>query len=140
MSFLIPMPALIILMALALCLTMVAMSAVLGWRNRSRATVAVATPVAAPVAPEPAFVFNTAEVVSAIETLLAAQEQRRQDEQTALRSDLAALRGDVEWLASERMIEQAIEMCREGAPTQDISDSLGLSGDAIRTIRLLRAH
>lgn len=136
MSFSISMPALIILMALALCLAMVTMGAALGRRNRPRATAAVAAPLAHPVIPP----FNTAEIVGAIETLLAAQEQRRQDEQSVLRSDLAALRGDVEWLTSERMIEQAIEMCREGAPTQEISDSLGLSGDAIRTIRLLRAH
>lgn len=136
MSFSISMPALIILMALALCLAMVTMGAALGRRNRPRATAAVAVPLNPAVIPP----FNTAEIVGAIETLLAAQEQRRQDEQSVLRSDLAALRGDVEWLTSERMIEQAIEMCREGAPTQEISDSLGLSGDAIRTIRLLRAH
>nr|WP_111299324.1 hypothetical protein [Paracoccus saliphilus] len=140
MSFSISMPALIILMALALCLVMVAMGAVLGRRNRSKATVAATTALVPQITPEPAPGFSMSEIVDAIGTLLAAQEQRRQDDQSALRSDLAALRGDVEWLASERMIEQAIEMCREGAPTQDISDSLGLSSDAIRTIRLLRAH
>lgn len=139
MSFSISMPALIILMALALCLTLVTMGAVLGWRNRSRATVAAA-PLVPVIAREPVPALDMAAFVDAVESLLAAQEQRRQDDQTALRSDLAALRGDVEWLASERMIEQAIEMCREGTPTQDISDSLGLSNDAIRTIRLLRAH
>lgn len=71
---------------------------------------------------------------------LQAQDQRRQAEAVALRDDLNALRADVEWLTSERMIEQAIAMCREGLPNSEIGDTLGLSSDTVRTIRLLRTH
>lgn len=71
---------------------------------------------------------------------LQAQDQRRQAEAVALRDDLNALRSDVEWLTSERMIEQAIAMCREGLPNHEIGDTLGLSSDTVRTIRLLRTH
>ena len=64
---------------------------------------------------------------------LQAQDQRRQ-------AEAVAQRADVEWLTSERMIEQAIAMCREGLPNSEIGDTLGLSSDTVRTIRLLRTH
>lgn len=132
----IPVPALVI--ALSLVILAATASAFMASRRRRR--------LSAPVAPDPDAVpieTRISGLALRIELLgdqLASQEQLRRDEATALQDNLTALRCDVEWLTSERMIEQAIAMCREGAPNHEISDKLGLGPDAIRTIRLLRAH
>jgi len=58
----------------------------------------------------------------------------------ALRQDISAIRADLEWLAGERMIEQAIQMCRDDVASETIRSECGLSAEALRTIRLLRTH
>lgn len=57
-----------------------------------------------------------------------------------LESQVDAMRADLEWLAGERMIEQASTMLRKGLPPEKISEDLGLSLDAARTIALFRSH
>jgi hypothetical protein len=57
-----------------------------------------------------------------------------------LRQDISAIRADLEWLAGERMIEQAIQMCRDDVASDTIRSECGLSAEALRTIRLLRTH
>lgn len=57
-----------------------------------------------------------------------------------LESQVDAMRADLEWLAGERMIEQASAMVRRGLPAEKISEELGLSLDAARTIALFRSH
>ena len=54
--------------------------------------------------------------------------------------DLAAIRGDLEWLAGERMIEEAIALARTGTASEEIATETGLSADAIRTISAFRHH
>ncbi|MGP9805071.1 hypothetical protein [Paracoccus sp. NSM] len=135
-----PVPVLLIAAGLSLA------ALVSAWIMRARRNAAAAAAIRAQEA-EAEMSFAAEAPMSAlalrIELLgdqLQAQDQRRQAEAVALREDLNALRADVEWLTSERMIEQAIAMCREGLPNSEIGDTLGLSSDTVRTIRLLRTH
>ena len=57
-----------------------------------------------------------------------------------LRSELSSMKADIEWLAGERMIEQAISMAREGMDPGEISADTGLSFEAAHTIAALRRH
>jgi hypothetical protein len=79
-------------------------------------------------------------IVERIETRLSAQDRERCAQMELLRQDLAHMRADVEWLAGERMIEQAIEMCREGHSNERVSADLGLQPESVRTLKLLRTH
>ena len=51
-----------------------------------------------------------------------------------------ALCNGVEWLAGDRMIEQAIAMAQSGAQAESISSEMGLSLDDSRTIMHFRRH
>jgi hypothetical protein len=62
------------------------------------------------------------------------------DDMQSLRNDLSAIRADLEWLAGDRMIEQAIQMCRDGLPADKISADCGLSPESLRSLKVLRAH
>lgn len=53
---------------------------------------------------------------------------------------ISATRADIEWLADERMIEQASALVRKGMTPDRISDEMGLSLDTARTIALFRGH
>lgn len=66
--------------------------------------------------------------------------QERDAMLAAMAADLSATRAEVEWIGGERMIETAVQMCREGQAHAKISEDLGLSLDSVRTIALLRAH
>ena len=79
-------------------------------------------------------------IVEQIENRLATQDRHRLSDMDQLRQSVAHMRADVEWLVGERMIEQAIEMCRDGLSTDRISADLGLQPDAVKAIRLLRVH
>jgi orotate phosphoribosyltransferase-like protein len=57
-----------------------------------------------------------------------------------LREHLGDLKSDVEWLAGERMIEQAIQMARQGSDPDTIGNELGLSRDTAATIAMFRKH
>jgi hypothetical protein len=50
------------------------------------------------------------------------------------------MRADLEWLTGERMIEQAIQMCRDGYSSREVSQETGLAPEAVRTLNMLRAH
>ncbi|WP_304616288.1 hypothetical protein [Paracoccus sp. (in: a-proteobacteria)] len=139
MSLTIPVPVLLAAVALSAAVLVCA------WIMRARRRSAAAASQAQEAEAEMSFAAEAPMTALAlrIELLgdqLQAQDQRRQAEAVALRDDLNALRSDVEWLTSERMIEQAIAMCREGLPNHEIGDTLGLSSDTVRTIRLLRTH
>jgi len=56
------------------------------------------------------------------------------------RSDLAALRGELYWLAGDQVLDQAIQMCRDGLPLDEIGTETGLPEDTLRALRLLRCH
>ena len=118
------------LSALVLGLVLLAVGALLGWRDANRRLAAETRDAADMVAG----------LGQRLEQALAAQDARRSDEHRRLSDDLSAMRAEVDWLAGERMIEQAAQMCRDGVPAARIGEDLGLSQDTVRTIALLRAH
>ena len=104
-----------------------------GWRARR---VAAATVVA-----EPAGMPDAAEAISQrIEALLNDHERRLTEAFADVREDLSGLKTDGEWLAGERMIEQAIALAQTGSDPDDIGQELGLSRDQAATIAMFRKH
>lgn len=79
-------------------------------------------------------------IAARLEAAIAALDGRRDSALSAMAADLAAVRAEVEWLGGERMIEEAVRMCRDGVPHARISEDLGLSPDSVRVISLLRSH
>lgn len=114
---------------------------VLGLRAR-RATVDTAqTDPQAEAMAAPDLTPELAEALSQrIETLLGDHERRLTEAFASVRDDLSGLKSDVEWLAGERMIEQAIALAQTGSDPDEIGQELGLSRDAAATIAMFRKH
>ncbi|PLL12075.1 hypothetical protein C0V75_14425 [Tabrizicola sp. TH137] len=79
-----------------------------------------------------------------LEAILAEQTQRQSealsDALAGLKSDIQHLKSDVEWLAGERMIEQAITLAQTGLEADEIGRELGLTRETAETIRMFRRH
>lgn len=114
---------------------------IIGWRARRTAAEAHA-PEAVPAAPEmPADPIDQVEAISQrVATLLQDHERRLTDAFSHVREDLSGLKSDVEWLAGERMIDQAIALAQTGSGVEEIGQELGLSRDQAATIALFRKH
>jgi hypothetical protein len=98
-------------------------------------------PFAQVSAPEPVDLDLVLDAISGrVEAAVAQMIQHQQTEFAALRADMTALKSDVDWLAGERMIEQAIAMAQTGLSADDISMMLDLPRDAAETITLLARH
>jgi hypothetical protein len=80
------------------------------------------------------------DVARRVELSVARRDGDRDEALDALAADLAAVRAEVEWLGGERMIDEAVRLCREGVPHGRIGEDLGLSPETVRAISLLRAH
>jgi hypothetical protein len=50
------------------------------------------------------------------------------------------MRRDFDWLVSDRMIEQAVDMARLGQSAESIAQTTGVSGAELDAIRKLRRH
>lgn len=108
-------------------------------RGRQR-LVAAALPVA-PVAVDGDGAAHMADhVVARVEGLLTAQTQAQADALADLKAEILGLKSDVEWLAGERMIEQAIALAQSGIEAEEIGRELGMSRDAAETIVAFRRH
>ena len=106
---------------------------ILGWRARRAAP--------EPALPEATAAPDPAEMISArIEALLHDHERRLTEAFADVREDLSGLKSDVEWLAGERMIEQAIALAQTGSDPDEIGQELGLSRDQAATIAMFRKH
>ncbi|WP_194096953.1 hypothetical protein [Marivivens aquimaris] len=57
-----------------------------------------------------------------------------------IHDDIRGLQSDMDWLAGERMIDEAINMARTGQQAKDISVELGLPLDAAEAISRFRKH
>lgn len=79
-------------------------------------------------------------LVDRLEAAVGAMAAAQSGALAPLAADLAAVRAEVEWLGGERMIEEAVRLCREGRSNAQICDDLGLSAESVRAIALLRAH
>lgn len=77
------------------------------------------------------------ERLSAMVAMMEAGHSARLD---SLRSEISAVKADLDWLTGERMIEQAILMARDGVSAEEISADLGMSQDAAQTITAMRRH
>ncbi|MEY4983922.1 MAG: hypothetical protein RIR62_2188 [Pseudomonadota bacterium] len=106
------------------------------WRWRAeRAAIRESEAEALLGSPDPAVLL-----AERLEVLLTGHERRIIEAVDGLRDHLGDLKSDVEWLAGERMIEQAIQMARQGSDPEDIGHELGMSRDAAATIALFRKH
>jgi hypothetical protein len=124
------------------------------WRPRQRPEPAgydLAEEQGAPMAdyaPHYEPVQDSAEVAAAlaarVEGMIAEQARRQADVLTValagLKADIQHLKTDVEWLAGERMIEQAIQLAQSGLEPDDIGRELGLTRDTAHTIATFRKH
>ena len=85
-----------------------------------------------------------AAVAARMEGLIAEQTRRQADVLTValagLKADIQHLKSDVEWLAGERMIEQAIQMAQTGLQPDDIGRELGMTRETAETIAAFRKH
>jgi len=127
-------PILLVISVFVVGLVFLAVGAMLAWRDVMQ-RLGEKT-----VAAQPLLVPELGTIIECIETRLSLHEQQRCSELEQLRKHLFDMRADVEWLAGERMIEQAIEMCRDGLSNERISADLGLQPNAVRTLKLLRTH
>jgi uncharacterized protein YdbL (DUF1318 family) len=75
-----------------------------------------------------------------IETLLEQQAAARRIEGQQIAQNVETIQADVEWLAGEKMIEQAMTLVRDNLPLSQISQDTGLSHDTIRTLAQMRTH
>ena len=80
------------------------------------------------------------ELAARVEGMIAEQTRRQGDALASLKADIQHLKSDVEWLAGERMIEQAIALAQTGMEPDDIGRELGLTRDAAETIAVFRKH
>ncbi len=58
----------------------------------------------------------------------------------AMASEIKDMRSDVQWLTSERMIDQAINMAREGESGSEIARQTGISADELVAMQAFRRH
>lgn len=114
-----------------------------GWRMRRAAAATTEAEVFAYEVPD-----VSDAVAQKVAALLTDQERRLAEAVTGavhgamagLREDVSGLKSDVEWLAGERMIEQAIALAQTGSDPEEIGQELGLSRDTAATIAMFRKH
>lgn len=128
------LPILLVTSAFAVGLILLSMGVLLAWRDAMQRRHAV------PVETQPNLLPEIGNIIERLESRISTHEHQRANDMEHLRQNIAQMRADVEWLAGERMIEQAIEMCREGLTTERISQDLGMQPEDVRTLKLLRAH
>jgi hypothetical protein len=134
MNMTLTLPAMLAATALVAGLVFVLIGVLMGWREVVRQSARMKQDLIAEIAP------CLTEHAQKIETILTTHESQRQTGDDAMRQDLSAIRADVEWLAGERMIEQALDMFRDGVSAKDVGKELGLPLETVRTLQLLRAH
>lgn len=114
-------------------------------RNRARDAEAVAGMGHSDGADAPDLSADLASAFAArLEAIMAEQTARQSealsDALAGLKSDIQDLKSDVEWLAGERMIEQAITLAQTGLEADEIGRELGLTRETAETIRMFRRH
>lgn len=109
-------------------------------RARARAAEAWAEGAALPVAAGPDGAVVAAEVAARVEGMIAEQTKLHSAALASLKADIQHLKSDVEWLAGERMIEQAIALAQNGLEPDDIGRELGLTLETAETIAAFRKH
>ncbi|WP_435256735.1 hypothetical protein ACSBLW_11360 [Thioclava sp. FR2] len=75
-----------------------------------------------------------------LSTMFAMMEEAQQARFDALRSDISSIRAEIDWLTGEQMVEQAINMARNGVSVEEINAELGLSQEVAETLNATRVH
>lgn len=75
-----------------------------------------------------------------IAALIEQHAQTQHTGQQDIARNVEAMQADLEWMAGEKMIEQALDMVRDNMPVARISQETGLGADTIRTLATFRAH
>lgn len=120
------------LAALFVGVVLIALGSLKLWQGR-------AAPKTEPAAPQ-----DIAELVKQSEEriahLLVKANGSHLEKLDSLYREVEAIKSDIDWMAGERMIEQAISMARDGVPAEEISSELCLSLDAAQTLSTIRRH
>ena len=69
-----------------------------------------------------------------------AADLRQVEAMSEAMNELRTIRAEVEWLSGERMIDQAVNLARDGLDASFISRETGLSLDDAETINRFRRH
>jgi hypothetical protein len=77
---------------------------------------------------------------SRLTALIERHATSHQSSQNDIVRNVEAIQADLEWMAGEKMIEQAMDLVRENMPVSQIAQETGLSADKIRTITAFRTH
>lgn len=75
-----------------------------------------------------------------VRTMLDAYEQQRTADSREISENMGTIQSDIEWLAGEKMIEQALRLVQENMPLSQISEETGLPQDTVRTLATFRPH
>ena len=75
-----------------------------------------------------------------IEALIASHALEHAAETQILAQNVETIQSDIEWMAGEKMIEQAMTLVRGNAPLSQISRETGLTHETIRTLASFRTH
>ena len=58
----------------------------------------------------------------------------------AIATEIKDMRSDIQWLTRERMIDQAINLAREGESGSEIARQTGISADELVAMQAFRRH
>lgn len=81
-----------------------------------------------------------AQIDERLSTVATRIEAHQADLIDRVHDDIRSLQSDMDWLAGERMIEEAIAMAHAGQSASHISSELGLSVEDAETISRFRKH
>ncbi len=75
-----------------------------------------------------------------IKAMIDAQAAQHRAEAQEIAQNMETIQSDLEWLAGEKMIEQAMQLVQDNMPLSQISQETGLTHDTIRTLAAFRTH
>jgi DNA-binding phage protein len=131
-----PFPLFIPVLATIMALAMLGfgLGVVLSWRSAQRQAEATGK----------AILTGLEQILNAhllhIKAMMDAQAAERSAESQEIAQNMETIQSDLEWLAGEKMIEQALQLVQENLPLSQISQETGLTHDTIRTLAAFRTH
>lgn len=104
-------------------------------RNRARAAQSEA-----PSVPMSEFMHLLEDLEERFARRLDAQHEQTAEKIANIARDITFVQADLEWLSSEHMISQAIDLARHGGDSGDIARATGIGESDIRALQKLRRH
>lgn len=130
----VPLVLPILISGLVLAILALGAGLLLTWRDLQRQTRAQLDLARAQM--QQALDHGHTRIAALIDQHAQAQHHGQQD----IARNVEAMQADLEWMAGERMIEQALDMVRDNMPVAHIAQETGLGADTIRTLATFRAH